>query len=309
MPTTIHDAQANLGFVLSQTSHIERAVNETRYPDIQYQMLVPVDTTAHPFAKTVTYFSSDMFGGANWINGNANGVPLVGVEQAKHDTAVHMAGVGYGYGFEDIEHARMLGISLDAMNAKAARRAYEEFVDEVALRGDASKGFTGLYNNASVSVRSATNGDWGNAATTEDEILRDVNDALLAVNTDTKFTSVADTLLLPYEAMNTLATRRLGDTTMTVLEFIRKNNTYTAMTGRPLTIRAVRGLETAGASGVRRMVAYRRSDDVVKLHIPMPHRFLPAFAPSPLRVEIPGVFRLGGTDVRRPKEMNYVDGI
>ncbi len=71
----------------------------------------------------------------------------------------------------------------------------------------------------------------------------------------------------------------------------------------------MRGLETAGAAGVARMVAYRRNPQVLKLHIPMPHRFLPVYQDGPLNFVVPGVFRLGGLDIRRPKEIRYGDGI
>jgi len=299
--------QAALGFVVSQTSHIERQVNETAYPDIQYPSLIPVDTSAHPFAKSVTYYSSDKFGRADWINGNADDVPLAGTELSKHETAVHMAAIGYGYGYEEINHAQMLGVNLQADDAMAARRAYEEMVDRVALTGDMTKGFQGLINNTSVTAGAVTTGDWATA--TEDQILADVNNTILAVGTDTNFVSMANTLLLPYEKMNYLATNRLGDTQSTILNFLRDNNTYTAMTGQPLTIRAVRGLNTAGAGSTARMVAYRRDPQVLKLHIPMPHRFLPVHQSGPLNFVIPGVFRLGGLDIRRPKEVRYGDGI
>lgn len=307
MRIKLMDDQAALGFVLSQTSHIETQVNETIYPDIQYPALIPVDTSAHPFAKSVTYFSSDKFGAADWINGNSDDIPLVGGERAKHETQVHMAAIGYSYGYEEINHAQMMGINLQAEDALAARRAYEEMVDRVALDGDTRKGFQGLKNNSGVTVASAVTGDWTTA--TEDQILGDINAALLIGGTNTKFTSYADTLLLSFTRMNLLATARLGDTSMTVLEFIRRNNTYTAMTGRPLTIRAVRGLDTAGASGVQRMIAYRRDPMVLKMHIPMPHRFLPAEKTGPLTITVPGVFRIGGLDIRRPLEVAYIDGI
>lgn len=307
MPRTIIDAQAALGFVLSQTSHIEREVNEAVYPAIQYPVLVPVDTSAHPMAKTVTYFSSDRFGAANWINGNSNDIPVVGNEQAKHETAVHMAAIGYQYGFEEIEHARAFGVNLSADDANAARQAYEEMVDRVMLNGDAAKGFQGLINNSTVTVASAVTGGWGSA--TDTQILGDINAALLISGTNTKFSFYADTLLMSFARMNLLATRRLGDTQLTILEFVRKNNTYTAMTGQPLMIRAVRGLETAGASSVQRMVAYRRNPAVLKAHIPMPHRFLAPVNTGPLTVTVPGVFRIGGLDIRRPLEVAYVDGI
>lgn len=303
------DAQAALGFVLSQTSHIETQVNATVYPDIQYQSLIPVDTTAHPFAQTVTYYSSDKFGEAKWINGNAGDIPLAGTELAKHETSVYTAGIGYGFGWEEVEQASMLGRNLRADDAMAARRAYEEMVDRVALSGDTTKNFEGLINNSAVTADSAITGDWDGGTTTEDQILADVNEALLDVSSTTLYSSMADTLLLPFNKLNTLATTRLGDTQMTILEFLRRNNTYTAMSGNPLVIRGVRGLETAGDTSSARMVAYRRDPQVLKLHIPMPHRFLPAHLKTPLYTEIPGVFRLGGLDVRRPKEIRYKDGI
>jgi hypothetical protein len=305
----LKDAQAALGFVISQTAHIESQVNETVYPDIQYPSLIPVDTSANPYSKTVEYYSSDKFGAADWINGNSGDMPLAGTELAKHQTSVYTAGIGYGFGWEEIEQAAMLGQNLAATDAMAARRAYEEMVDRVALTGDTSKGFKGLINSSDVTADSALTGAWDGGSTTEDQVLADINEAILDVASTTQYASIADTLLLPFNKLNTLATTRLGDTQSTILQFLRENNTYTAMTGLPLTIRGVRGLETAGDSSSARMVAYRRDPQVLKLHIPMPHRFLAPFAKTALYTEVPGVFRLGGLDIRRPKEVRYKDGI
>lgn len=303
------DAQAALGFVISQTTHVEQAVNETVYPDIQYSALIPVDTSAHPWAQTVTYYSSDKFGRAGWINGNADDIPIAGTELAQHKTSVYTAAIGYGWGYEEVNVAMMLGRNLQNDDAMAARRAYEEMVDRVALAGDAEKNFDGFLDNAAISPVSATNGDWLGTGTTEDQILQDVNDVVMSTATDTLYTSVADTLLMSPERLNYLATVRLGDTALTLLEFLRRNNTYTALTGQPLTIRGVRGLSTAGAGNTQRMIAYRRDPQVLKLHIPMPHRFLPVYQDGPLHWVVPGIFRLGGLDIRRPKEVRYVDGI
>lgn len=303
------DAQAALGFVTSQTTTIEAQVNATVYPDIQYPQLIPVDTTAHPFTQTVTYYSSDMFGKAGWINGNSDDIPMAGTERNQFKTSVYTAGIGYGFGWEEINVAMMLGINLQADDAAAARRAYEEMVDRVSLSGDTEKGFNGLLAYPGVTASAVTTGDWMGGVTTEDQILEDVNNLLAGIYTDTLQTAAADTLLLPWAHLNFLATKRLGDTQATILQFLRQNNTYTATTGQALTIRSVRGLETAGAGGTARAIAYRRAPDVLKLHIPMPHRFLPVFQRGPLYWEVPGVFRLGGLDIRRPKEVRYGDGI
>ena len=304
-----YDAQAALGFLINQTSHIEQQVNEIVYPDIQYPELIPVDTSAGEFSKSVTYYSADKYGEANWINGNSDDIPLAGTEMTKFQTPVYTAAIGYSFGWEEVNQAMLLGHNLQGDDAAAARRAYEEMVDRVAILGDSRKGFQGLINNSSVNAASATNGDWGGTGTTSDQVLEDVNNALLAVGSSTLYTSIADTLLLSFGKMNFLATTRLGDTERTLLSFLRENNTYTAMTGRPLMIRGVRGLETAGVGGTERMIAYRRDPSVLKLHVPMVHRFLPVHQAGPLRWEVPGVFRLGGLDIRRPLEVKYRDGV
>jgi hypothetical protein len=301
------DSQAALGFVVSQTAHIEAGVYRMKYADIQYPALIPVDTSAHPFAKTVTFYSMDKRGAADWLNGNADDIPMADFELDSYESAIYTAGIGYGYGWEEINHAQMLGIGLPNEKAMAARRAYEEMVDRIALLGDTSKNMEGLFDHSAVTANSAVTGDWGTA--TADEILGDVNAALSNVTSATNYISMADTLVLPYAKLEIIASKRLGDTAMTVLEFLRQNNVYTAMTGAPLTIRAARGLDEAGTSATARMVAYRRSPEVLKMHIPMPHRFLPVWQSGPLRWDIPGVFRLGGLDIRLPSEVNYVDGI
>lgn len=303
---TADQMQAALSFVQSQASHIEPGVYARKFPQIQYSFLIPVDTSAHPFAKTVTYYSSDQFGKAKWINGNSNDVPVAGSERAQHETDVQTAAIGYGYGFEELGQATMLNQPLTAEKAMAARRAYEEMVEGVALQGDASKGYQGLFNNSDVGIEVPTNGDWSTA--TPDQILADFNQLITSVGTNTNFVSMANTVLLPDEKMDVIGTRRIEGTDTTIIKFLRENNSYTARTGQPLTIRSSRGLKTAGAGGTNRAVAYRRDPEVLKLHVPMPHRFLPA-QPDGLNVIVPGVFRLGGLDIRLTKEVRYMDGI
>ncbi|KAA8712939.1 DUF2184 domain-containing protein [Pseudomonas cannabina] len=302
------DAQAALGFVTSQTSYIERQVNEVVYPDIQYPGLIPVDTSAPEWIKSVTYYSSDKIGKADWINGNSDDIPLASTERSRFETSVHMAGIGYGYGLEEISQAQIMGIALTADDANAARRAYEEMVDRVALAGDASKGFSGLFSFPGVTAGSAVTGNWSTASA--DQILADVNTSLTVQAAGTMFTAFSDTLLLPYSKFLLLATRKVNDQGLeSILTYLQKNNVYTATTGRPLLLKGLNGLDAAGAGNTARMISYRRDPSVLKMHIPMPHRFLPVYQAGPIRWEVPGIFRLGGVDIRRPAEVRYTDGI
>lgn len=313
MNQQFNDAQAALGFVTSQTSYIEAQVYKIKFTSIQYMDILAgcITTEANPWAKTVTYYSSEDFGAAKWMNGDAGDVPYGSDERQKYETGIFTAGRGYQYGLEEVNQAALLGIPLDADRARGARRAYEEFVDTVALSGDTSKGMIGLFNSPNVPTAAVPNGAGGTpawATKTPAEILVDVNSTITAVQTQTNTVAIADTLLLPYSRLNYLASTQLPNTAMTLLEFIRNNNVFSANTGRPLMIRSVRGLDTAGAGATARMVAFRRDPEVVKLHIPMPLRFMPVQVVG-FSFKVPGMFRLGGLDIRLPKEMTYRDGI
>lgn len=305
----LFDAQSALGFVVAQTSIIEPVVYQTVYADIQYRGIVPVDTSGSEFATSVTYYSADQYGKADWINGNADDIPKAGTTRAKFETPVYTAGIGYGYGWEEIGRARMLGINLPNEDAMAARRAAEEMVDRVVFQGDTGKGFTGLFNAAGVTPVAATNGDWLTTAT-PDEILADLNQGLMNVWNGTANTAMADTVLLPFAHYAKIATTpRSATSDLTILEYWLRSNIYTLQTGRPITVRAIRGLETAGAGGVARAVYYSNDRNVLVLHMPQPHRFLPVWQSGPLRWDVPGVMRLGGLDVRLPKRVVLQDGI
>jgi hypothetical protein len=148
------------------------------------------------------------------------------------------------------------------------------------------------------------------ATKTPDEIIKDINDALSGIYVGTNTVEMANTLLVPVDQFNLLATRRVASTLdMTIMQWIQEYNVYTAQTGLPLLIRAIRALDQAGTAGADRMVTYNRDPSIVKIHIPMPHRFLPVWQTGPLTFDIPGIFRLGGTEIRRPGAFRYSDGI
>lgn len=317
----IPDAQSALSFLVQQATSIEAQVVRILYPDIQYPSLIPVDTSANQWAKSVTYFSMDRAGQAQWFNAAASDIALADVSRTKYEQAIEMAGIGYRYNLEELGQAMMIpGQNLSSERAEAARRAYEEFVDRVVLRGDTAKGLTGIMNTAGITTihaiadggktLGATDGspDWSDK--TGEQIARDVNDALSGVYSESLQIEMADTVLLPVVSLNIAATKQYSiasDTT--VLEWLKKNNVYTSVTGQPLTVRAVRGLETAGAGSTGRMIVYRRDPQVLKMHIPMTHRFLPVWQTGPIVFDVPGIFRLGGLEIRRPGAVRYVDGV
>lgn len=309
----LNDAQGALSFLTQQAAVIEPEIYRTKYEDIQYRDLVDIDTSAGEFAKSIEFFSLDQTGKAEWFNHLSKDVPNADVNMTKHTHQVHMAAIGYRYTTEELGYARRLNISLDTERANAARRASEEFMDDIVRIGDTSKGMTGLFNDANVGSANVAGADatarlW--TSKTPLQIIADINEALTSVYTQSRRVEMANTVLLPIAAFTYIATTPMSvDNTMTILDYVLRSNVYTAVTGQPLTIRAVNGLEDAGASNVGRMIVYRKSRDVLKLHMPVPFRFLSAWRTGAMIYEVPGYFKTGGVEIRLPGAVRYRDGI
>lgn len=316
----INDAQANLAFVQSNAHTINSTVYETRFPDLDFGRLVYVDSSMPEFTPGIVTFISTTYGKADWYSSGAKDIQKADVGRDKNETKVHMAAVGYGYDLEEVGQAALMGIALDAGKARAARRAYTEFMWNVTLTGDTAKGLKGLINQAGVSAATAPADGTSSATTwfngagvqtkTSAQIVRDFNGVITGIYTGSQTVEMADTVLLPHTTLAQLAaTPRSDNTDETLLAFILRTNIYTQMTGQQLTIRGVLGLDAAGAGSTKRMVAYANREDVTKLHLPMPHKFLPVWQDGPTSFEIPGIFRTGGVEVMRPGAFRYLDGI
>ncbi|MGM8939551.1 DUF2184 domain-containing protein [Psychrobacter glaciei] len=304
------EIQANtmLAFVNGQREHIETEVYETVYPEVQYASLIPVDNSAPEWTQTVTFKSKDIYGKADWVNGNADDINLAGTTAKKSQSSVEMAGIGYGYGYEELMVSMQNGVDLNRDDAVAARETYEHFVDKIAFIGDETKGFKGLINNDGVTTVAATKTF---LTATESEILKDINSLISGTASATNNTMPADTLLLPLTQFNYLASTPLTNNSGgTLLSFIQQYNTYTALTGQQLTIRAVGKLENGGTGGtINRAMAYSRNPRVLKLHIPMPLKFLETQPSGVLNFVVPGIFRLGGVEIRNTDAVRYMDGV
>ncbi len=313
MRLNMFDSQEALSFLTQQASVIEAEVYKIQYPSIQYSQLIPVDTSANEWAKSITFFSMDKVGQAGWFNHLTTNMPLADVNKSKFEQGIEMAGIGYRYTLEEIGFAQMVpGTNLTSERADAARFAYESFVDDVAFLGDTAKGWMGLINNSDVTRVDAAGANaaarlW--TAKDADGMILDVNAALTGVYTGSSTVEMADTVLLPPAALVSLSTARISGTSENALSYLSKYNVYTLQTGQALTIRAVLALEYAGTAGVGRMVVYKKDPRVLKMHIPMVHRFLPIWQTGPMVFDVPGIFRVGPVEIRRPGAVRYVDGI
>lgn len=305
------DAQAALPFVVAQGRNVETRIYQKRYPAYNYAQVIPVVTEGNPWAIGTTFFSVDTAGEAKFLSGAGTDMPFNKStrDQASHDFA--MIGSGWEWTLEEINQAALYGINLQATDAMSATDKVERKLNGIAFAGAAEKGWTGFANSTDVPRADvATPGTFWPAKTI-DQILTDINEVISRVRTQTEEVEWADSLALPPAAFRRLATIRLGsgDGVLTGLSYIKANNVYTAETDAPLNIYPVRELATASADGGGRMVAYRRDEEVVRFHLPMPRTVLQPRQKSIMGFETGIVARTGGTEWRLPKAAAYADEV
>lgn len=309
------DAQAAFPFVIQQGRNVEQRIYTKRYPTFNYGAHVPVVTEGNEWAIGTMFFTVDVAGEAKFISGAANDLPFSTAtrDQASHDFA--MIGAGWEWNMEEVNQAALYGIPMSDTKAMGSSQSIERLLNDIAMVGHTEKNWTGFVNNGAVS-RVDVAGDGTSSSTfwsakDNDKILRDINDLIGSVRDNSLEVEWIDSLRLPPEAFRLLNNRRLGagDGVLNLLDYLRKNNVYTAETGQPLDIQPLRELATASQDGGGRMVVYRRDPEVLRFHLPMPRRVLQPRQKSIMAFEQGVIARTGGTEVRLPGAMAYADEI
>jgi len=252
-------------------------------------------------------YSGDLAGAADYISGKGFDVPNVSANFQQGVSTFYLAAAGYELNLQEVNRASRMNVSLGDRKASGAKLVSEKFVYDVAMRGKTEKNLTGLINNAGVPAANAPTGSWATA--TPDQMLADVNAALGDVYNNSKETSLADSLLLPTSKFLFINNARITGTNTSVLKYLMENNSYTAISKKPLNIAPSRELETAGSGNTARMVAYEKSQDNLEFFLPGMFEFLAPFATSSMSWRIDGVMNVGQLEIYRPKALSYRDNL
>lgn len=306
------DAQVGYSFLTPQLHRIEAEIYMTKYDSFDITRFMSVDSSGDMLDVGTLVYSMDNVGQAEFLAAGGFDVPYASTNMSQATRNFHLAGIGYEWNTQELQRAAKLGRSLSADKAQAAVQASDRFIYGLAMDGKtpagvAEKGWTGFINNGSAPSAQVANDGTGPSrlwsAKTPTQILRDINEALTAVETGTSGAHIANTLVLPVSSYNYIATTPLGDGGVTLMSFLQANNSA----GEGLRILKSRALETAGTGDSTRMVAYENNPQVIRFHLPGPHQFLAPFQKSSLVYEVAGIMNVGGCEVRLPKAIVYRD--
>ena len=248
----------------------------------------------------------------NFVLGDSRNIPRVGMNVGQVTVPILDAAVGavitdaearrYQFGYHS---------ALAQDYGEIMRKASEYHVERTFFFGNPQANFEPWLDYPTIQKIAGV--AW--SGLTPQQIADQINTNLTTVWVNSKTIHLPDTIWIPPAKYSVLLQGYVlgvgtGATSVnvTILEFIKKNNIYTAQTGKELKIKSLRYLEGAGVADVDRMVILQDFPGNFILPFPMPYT-LAQPVPIALGVELFSEYIFGSYHVRYPGAMAYVDGI
>jgi len=177
--------------------------------------------------------------------------------------------------FVDQAKLKQIGRNLEDLLDKGIRLNYNKTLDENVYTGFTDLGMTGLLNDANVVASLVPNGAAGTrtwATKTPDEILQDVNQALVDAWTAAEYDlkGMPNHILISPSAYAYITLHKVSDAgNVSIMEYLMQNNIAKDQ-GVQISINPCRWCVGAGTSGTDRMMVYVNDEDMVNFDITVP---------------------------------------
>jgi len=290
--------------------HVEQRITEVMFAELRALRIVPVIDGIDPGAKTYTFTVLDRMGRAAAASERGKDLPRAAESLSEVTSGIKSYGAMYAYTQQELREiayaqSRGLSIALDTVRAETAARMIATQIDQVVAFGDpVDTRIKGFLTHPSVTVSTASMA-W--ADMTPEELLA----ALVSLATDRMVASkevfAPDTIALPTDHWKLVGTTPMGlAANKTVLSFFKE--AMDAM-GRSVEVVSWPLLATADVARTGpRAVAYKRDPSMVGAIVPLAFQASPP-QPKGLEFEIPCEGICGGTAIKVPMSVEYLDGI
>ncbi len=217
-------------FFARELDFVKAKSYDREYPELTALNLFPISSEADPGAETITYYTYDKTGLAKIIDNYSTDLPRADVNGKPSYAQVKSLGDSYGYSAQEMRASRLAGKSLDVRKGESARYQIDSLTNKIAWAGDEESGLMGVLSaGQNIPLYIIGSGESGKTKWTEktaDEILEDVNGMARQVAKVTKNVERPDTLCVPADVYMDISTRRIPDTSTTVLSFILEHSPY-----------------------------------------------------------------------------------
>ena len=309
-------------FAVSIYDQVNSTFMDVKYGDLLWREVLGKDqvkTDVSAGAQNYVQPIRDMVGSAAFMGKGAtpNNIPRVGLSIGAITIPLAWSATSSGITNEDVRVYKQGNLgSLPSDLGKAMQKACENLVETSVFFGAAEVGFEAFMSYTGVTATTAAATGTGSSplwtAKTAQLMVDDINLAIMKVMTDSKYIFKPGMVYLPPEQFARLATTSMalgtGAVMMTALEFVKKNNAYTAMTGNELTIKQIRYLKGAGAGATNRMVVQDVSAEYQYMPFPLAYT-MGQPVPTALGADFYAEQKFGTYSILQKGTTLYVDGI
>lgn len=311
-----------MGFTVDVFEQLQARAYDVKMPDIKWNETLgteALDTSINPGAKLTSYRVRDRRGKGAFRAAIGKDIPTVGVTMNKVVIPLESAAVSASADLDDI---RSVAFGFEGMNlltdlGVVMREACERHIEEVFFFGYPELDFAGYIDYSLVPATTAGTKAAGGttwAVATGDEIVKDIQTALGLVYGNSKGVFLPGRVEIPLAQLVQISSQRMGGASgptgenVTVLEYIKKNNIYTSLTGRELDVRGLRYLEDAGAGVTDRMIVSQADGETN--YMPMSQAF-EMLAPQDRQfaTELFAHWKFGSYHKPYPTSAQFIDGI
>ena len=277
-----------------ELTQIKKFAYEVQYPEFLADELVPVDSEGNTGSNELGYDMLDVTGEAAVVNDKPEDYPDIEISKEQVTAPVKTLGAKIEWNIQQVRSATLATMSGVSSNysftqrkTDAAMKAIRQKEERIVFTGDAKHGLIGFFNNTNIPTVAASAGaagegkmtDW--ATKTPFEIIKDLNNIMTAIVTNSKGTFRGNTLCLTHDSYEIISSTPFAGTggtpAETLLSFFTKKSQ--AIIPNFKIYSAPRLQWAASGTAKRKLVAYKRDPMVVSQQIPQP---LEIFGPEPL---------------------------
>lgn len=300
------DSDNNL-FFARELEHIIPEMFEIEHARINARAIFPIDRSAGPTAKIITYRQFTKVGASKIISDYANDIPLVQVHGEEFTGNVRTMAIAARWTVDEIEDARVTGRPLDRMQTDAAREAILRQENDISFNGDATHGLVGLFTDPNIPTATVVNGAGGDPEWPEKtgpEMLTDMLTCVNQIPATTGDVEAPTRLLISTRRYNLVSGTFIdaGGISVSVLKWFVENNNYVK------DVMPIREFEGVAAGGLDAMMAYTPDVRKIRMNITMELEQRP---PQEVDLWVKVIYRekFGGLTVHKPLSLNICEGI
>ena len=274
----VHDA--NFAFLTTTLAKLHTQLYEPLY-NVTYSRDVPIDVGGG-FVDYVSYYTVDWAGimneFRNVMGNNANFIPRVNAGLSQNKVDVYTFEVAYDLRFVELEKMKQLTLqkSIQDIYKNAIVAGWDLFAQKVAYTG--IQGKTGLFNSDKVQAHTIENDDAveansGFLGMTDDAVVSFFNGVFESVllNSNANLAILPDVFLVPTFVGRDLSSRFSTLYTNTLRSFLVAHNlAIDEGSTAKVRIESRPELNTLGAGGHGRIVAYKMDKSFVRIDMPYP---------------------------------------